>query len=57
MPAKSINKAADGNFEVEGDWSNGAFLLCLGSLIHGGAAKITGLKTESAQGDKEILHF
>ncbi len=28
-------KAPDGNFEVEGDWSNGAFLLCLGSLIHG----------------------
>ncbi len=57
VPAKSTNKAADGKFEVEGDWSNGAFLLCLGSLIHGGSAKITGLNTESAQGDKEILHF
>ena len=50
-------KAPDGNFEVEGDWSNGAFLLCLGSLIHGGSAKITGLNENSVQGDKAILHF
>ena len=57
VPAKSINTVPDGNFEVEGDWSNGAFLLCLGSLIQGGSAKITGLRTESVQGDKEILHF
>ena len=57
VPAKSINTAPDGNFEVEGDWSNGAFLLCLGSLIQNGSAKITGLRTESVQGDKEILHF
>ena len=57
VPAKSINTVPDGNFEVEGDWSNGAFLLCLGSLIRGGSAKITGLRTESVQGDKEILHF
>ena len=47
----------DGNFEVEGDWSNGAFLLCLGSLIHGGSAKVTGLNMESVQGDREIMHF
>ena len=57
VPAKAVNEVPDGNFEVEGDWSNGAFLLCLGSLIHGGSAKITGLNTESSQGDKEILHF
>ena len=57
VPAKTVNEVPDGNFEVEGDWSNGAFLLCLGSLIHGGSAKITGLNTESSQGDKEILHF
>ena len=50
-------KVPDGNFEVEGDWSNGAFLLCLGSLIHGGSAKITGLNENSVQGDKAILHF
>ena len=57
VPAKSINTIPDGNFEVEGDWSNGAFLLCLGSLIRGGSAKITGLRTDSVQGDREILHF
>ena len=57
VPAKTVNEVPDGNFEVEGDWSNGAFLLCLGSLIHGGSAKTTGLNTESSQGDKEILHF
>ena len=50
-------KLPDGNFEVEGDWSNGAFLLCLGSLIHGGSAKVTGLNMESVQGDREIIHF
>lgn len=50
-------KVPDGDFEVEGDWSNGAFLLCLGSLIHGGSAKITGLNENSVQGDKAILHF
>ena len=57
VPAKSINTVPDGNFEVEGDWSNGAFLLCLGSLIRGGSIKVTGLNTESVQGDREILHF
>ena len=57
VPAKSINTVPSGNFEVEGDWSNGAFLLCLGSLISGGSAKITGLRTDSVQGDREILHF
>ena len=57
VPAKTVKEVPDGNFEVEGDWSNGAFLLCLGSLIHGGSAKISGLNTESVQGDREILHF
>lgn len=58
VPGKTSDiKVPDGNFEVEGDWSNGAFLLCLGSLIHGGSAKITGLNENSVQGDKAILHF
>lgn len=58
VPGKSSDIAVpDGNFEVEGDWSNGAFLLCLGSLIHGGSAKISGLNMESVQGDREIMHF
>ena len=57
VPAKTANAAADGNFEVEGDWSNGAFLICLGSLIRGGSAKVSGLRMDSVQGDREILHF
>ena len=58
IPAKNADIATpDGKFEVEGDWSNGAFLLCLGSLIHGGSVKVTGLNMESVQGDREIMHF
>ena len=57
VPANSINEVPDGNFEAEGDWSNGAFLLCLGSLIRGGSAKVTGLNMESVQGDREIMRF
>jgi len=57
VPAKKQSKVPDGSFEVEGDWSNGAFLLCLGSLIHGGSIKVTGLNADSVQGDKAILKF
>ena len=41
-------------FKVEGDWSNGAFLLCL-SLFTG--IIVGNLDPESRQGDKAILHF
>ena len=57
VPAKAANTVPSGEFEVEGDWSNGAFLLCLGSLIRGGSIKVTGLNMESVQGDREIMHF
>ncbi len=57
VPAKTANAVPSGEFEVEGDWSNGAFLLCLGSLIRGGSIKVTGLNMESVQGDREIMHF
>ncbi len=57
VPAKTSNAVPDGNFEVEGDWSNGAFLICLGSLIRGGSAKVSGLRMDSVQGDREIMHF
>lgn len=57
VPAKTSNAVPSGEFEVEGDWSNGAFLLCLGSLIRGGSIKVTGLNMESVQGDREIMHF
>ncbi len=57
VPALVNAAVPDGNFEVEGDWSNGAFLACLGSLIHGGSAKITGLNMDSVQGDMAIMKF
>lgn len=37
-----------GSFTVEGDWSNAAFLIALG-------AKVSGLDTDSTQGDKKFL--
>ena len=42
---------------VEGDWSNGAFLLCLGSLIQSGSVKVSGLNLNSVQGDMAIMKF
>ncbi len=57
VPAKTATAVPDGSFEVEGDWSNGAFLLCLGSLIRGGSAKVSGLNMESVQGDRAIMRF
>ncbi|MBQ3103264.1 MAG: 3-phosphoshikimate 1-carboxyvinyltransferase [Oscillospiraceae bacterium] len=41
---------------VEGDWSNGAFWLCAGALLEEGLT-VTGLRMDSAQGDKEVLEI
>jgi 5-enolpyruvylshikimate-3-phosphate synthase len=41
-------------FTVEGDWSNGAFLLCLKEFTD---IEISNLNYESRQGDKAILDF
>ena len=57
VPGRSGADVPDGRFSVEGDWSNGAFLLCLGSLMKNGGAMITGLDTESVQGDRAITDF
>ena len=57
IPGRPADKTAAGDFEVEGDWSNGAFLLCLGSLIKDGGVKVEGLEPDSAQGDKKITEF
>ena len=43
-----------GDFQVEGDWSNGAFLLCLKEWSK---IKVEGLNMNSKQGDKAILSF
>ncbi len=37
---------------VEGDWSNGAFLLAMNAL--GGQVEVTGLRPDSPQGDREV---
>lgn len=42
-----------GELEVEGDWSNAAFMLCAGAL--GGGVKVTGLDIYSPQPDRKIL--
>lgn len=42
---------------VEGDWSNGAFLLCLGALYGMGEIEVSGLNPSSKQGDRAILDF
>ncbi len=39
---------------VEGDWSNSAFLLCMGAL-GGGTVAVSGLDANSAQGDRAIV--
>lgn len=40
--------------EVEGDWSNAAFPLCMGA-IGKGEVTVCGLKNDSHQGDREII--
>ncbi len=41
-------------FKVEGDWSNGAFLLC---LERHSDIRVSGLSAESRQGDRAILDY
>ena len=57
VPGRLGVNTPSGNFTVEGDWSNGAFLLCLGSLMKNGGAMITGLDPESVQGDRAVIDF
>ena len=40
--------------EVEGDWSNAAFFLCMGALSPAGVC-VEGLHRDSAQGDRAVL--
>lgn len=42
--------------EVEGDWSNAAFPLCLG-VLGKGSVTVTGLNTASSQGDMKIVEL
>lgn len=56
VPGRPQGLKLTGDFEVEGDWSNGAFLLCLGSLKNEGV-KVVGLDADSLQGDRKITEF
>lgn len=51
IPGKQSYKSVD--FEVEGDWSGGAFLLVAGAI--NGNITVAGLRTDSSQSDKAIL--
>ena len=42
-----------GEAVAEGDWSNAAFWLCAGAMP-GGNVKLSGMKPDSTQGDKEV---
>jgi len=44
-----------GEVEVDGDWSNGAFILCMGAI--GGSVTVTGLHPDSPQGDRAIVEL
>jgi 3-phosphoshikimate 1-carboxyvinyltransferase len=50
---RGSQKYRAGNFEVEGDWSGGAFLLVAGAL--NGELTVKGLRPDSRQSDKAIL--
>lgn len=41
-------------YYVEGDWSNGCFMLAAGAIAEGGI-RVAGLKENSIQGDKKII--
>lgn len=41
-------------YQVEGDWSGGAFLLVAGAIA--GVVEISGLSMDSSQADKSIMH-
>ena len=45
------------NFSVGGDWSGAAFFLTAGLLNRQGSITVTGLDTESTQGDKAIVEI
>jgi 3-phosphoshikimate 1-carboxyvinyltransferase len=46
-------KYLPGSYEVEGDWSGGAFLLVAGAI--NGNLKVSGLRTDSFQSDMAVL--
>lgn len=52
IPGNQIAHLPTG-LQVEGDWSNAAFPLCMGAVS--GPITVTGLRMDSVQGDRQIL--
>ncbi len=50
----SVKEKLNQPFKVEGDWSNGAFLLCLGEFS---SVTVTNLNPDSRQGDRAISEY
>ena len=50
------SKYTPSDFFVEGDWSNGSYLISAGLLLKNGL-RITGLKKDSLQGDKRVIQI
>ena len=54
MEALNRKSLSESEFKVEGDWSNGAFLLCLSQWTR---IKVGNLNMSSIQGDRAILDY
>lgn len=52
--AKGARLISPTHIDVEGDWSNAAFPLCMGA-IGGGSVTVCGLSQDSRQGDSKII--
>ena len=53
---KGVKLVSPRTLDVEGDWSNAAFPLCMGA-IGSGAVSVYGLKNDSNQGDRTIVEL
>ena len=54
--SKNVKLRTPEYIDVEGDWSNAAFPLCMGAISKG-VVSVTGLKNDSCQGDRAIIEI
>lgn len=55
VPAHQHYHLSEGNYTIEGDWSNAAFFLAAGAFSQ--PITMTGLRTDSLQGDSAIVEI
>lgn len=55
-PENGAKLISPGEITVEGDWSDGAFFICLGALSEKGVT-VTGLDMSSTQGDRAVIEI